>query len=165
MQHYSTSLLGTHGHYLFAFHDYFVEAIAEGIWLDIADRADPFAPPLDHSLAEFPLDTPAELSTSANGLTWELRRSPHRLDELIDGSRFCSQRLFQYNLVLDETSRETASIWIRTINGVTTSRFSLLWPIGDAAQVDGIAGPDDFTVPWDSYLAGVAERRRGAHAD
>lgn len=162
MQHYSTSLLGTHRHYVFAFHDHLVEAIAEGIWLDIADRADPFTPPPDHPLAELPLDAPAELFTSADGLTWNLRRSPRPLDEIIHGSRYCSQRLFQYNLILDGTDKETASIRIRTINGSTTTCFRFQWPLGEPTQIDGIAGPDDFAVPWNTYLAGVAERRRRA---
>jgi len=30
------------------FHDEFAEAIAAGIWLDLADRANPFAPPGSH---------------------------------------------------------------------------------------------------------------------
>jgi hypothetical protein len=40
-RHYATPLLETHRHYLFVFHDEFVEAIAAGIWLDLADRARP----------------------------------------------------------------------------------------------------------------------------
>jgi hypothetical protein len=47
-RHYATPLLETHRHYLFVFHDEFVEAIAAGIWLDLADRADPFAAPISH---------------------------------------------------------------------------------------------------------------------
>lgn len=53
MRYYATPLLDTHRHYLFRFHDEFVEAIAEGIWLDQADRSDPFASPISHPLAFF----------------------------------------------------------------------------------------------------------------
>jgi hypothetical protein len=161
MHHYSTSLLNTHRHYVFAFHDHFIEAIAEGIWLDIADRADPFAPPPDHPLAELPVDAPAELFTSPDGLTWKLRRSPRPLDDIIRGSRYCSQRLFQYNLTLDGADKATASIWIRTTNRATTSYFRFEWSWGnEPVSVDGIASPEDFADVWNTYLAGVAERRR-----
>lgn len=44
MQRYSTPLLEAHQHYVFQFHDEFAEAIAEGIWLDAADPAQPFWP-------------------------------------------------------------------------------------------------------------------------
>lgn len=43
IKHYSAPLLETFQHYVFEFHDEFVEAIAEGIWLDAADRSRPFA--------------------------------------------------------------------------------------------------------------------------
>jgi len=42
VRQYSTPLTGTHQHFVFAFHDEFVEAIAEGIWLDIPDQARPY---------------------------------------------------------------------------------------------------------------------------
>jgi hypothetical protein len=41
MQRYSTPLLETYLHYVFQFHDEFVEAIAEGIWLDATDPCRP----------------------------------------------------------------------------------------------------------------------------
>ena len=153
LHHYSTPLLDTHRHYVFVFHDEFVEAVAEGIWFDIADRGNPFDPLTPHPLAALTLDTPAERFTSADGLVWELRRSPRADNDLIHGSQYCSQRLFQFNLVLEGISKESASVWIRTINGKVISRFSLLWPaIGEVARLEGFAQPNDFDVQWQTYL-------------
>lgn len=160
MQFYSTPLLQTHQHYVFWFHDEFVEAIAEGIWLDLADPARPWARPARHPLATLDPALPAQLTRSAAGIDWELRRAPVCDDDLIRDSALCSQRLYQLDLVLDGHSREAASIWLRTRNDQLTSRLIRPWPGGELARQDGIAHPRDFTQPWEAYLEGVAERRR-----
>jgi len=106
------------------------------------------------------LDTPADRFTSAYGLIRELRRSPRTDSDLSHGSQYCSQRLFQFNLVLDGISKESVSVWIRTINGKVISRFSHRWPSGEVARLEGFAQPDDFSAQWQTYLSEVAERRQ-----
>jgi hypothetical protein len=160
MQRYSTALLQTHQHYVFQFHDEFAEAIAEGIWLDTADRARPFGRLAWHPLAVLDPGLPCERFRSASGIEWELRRAPVPDAELISGSQLCSQRLYQLNLVLDGHSREAASIWLRTRNGHVISRFTQPWPAGELARREGVARPEDFAEHWEALLAGVAERRR-----
>jgi hypothetical protein len=160
MQRYSTPLLDTHQHYVFQFHDDFVEAIAAGIWLDAADRAAPFDPPAPHPLAALAPCLPCERFRSASGIEWELRRSARPDSDLIEDSQLCSQRLYQLDLVLDGNSREAASIWLRTRNGHITSRFVRPWPSGELARHEGLAQPGDFAEPWEAYLAAVAQRRR-----
>jgi len=160
MQHYTTSLLETHLHYVFAFHDELVEAIAEGIWLDVADPSRPFGRPERHPLDRLPASLPGERFLSPSGIQWELRRSPRADSELINGSHLCSQRVWQFNLILDGSTSEGASIWLRTRNGLTTSRLVRPWPAGELARRDGLAQPDDFTEVWEGCLAAIAERRR-----
>jgi hypothetical protein len=137
MQRYSTPLLETHQHYTFQFHDEFAEAIAEGIWLDIADPARPYGRPARHPLAELDPGLPCERFRSASGIEWELRRAPGSDAELVHDSHLCSQRLCQLNLVLDGRSREGASIWLRTRNGHTISRFTRPWPAGELGPARG----------------------------
>jgi hypothetical protein len=160
LRRYSTPLTGTHQHFVFAFHDQFVEAIAEGIWLDIPDQARPYDRPDPHPLAELGSGIPAERFRSASGIDWELRRAPGTDSELIAGSRLCSQHVYQLNLLLDGDSRVSASIWLRTRDGRTISRLVRPWPGGELARCEGVASPDDFEDPWESYLAEVAQRRR-----
>jgi hypothetical protein len=160
MQRYSTSLTDTHQHYVFQFHDEFAEAIAEGIWIDIADPARPYATPARHPLAKLDPGLPHEQFQSASGIQWELRRATASDAELISASRLCSQRLYQLNLVLDERSREGASIWLRTRNGRTVSRLARPWPGKELGRREGIARPGDFEDAWNNYLADVAQRRR-----
>jgi hypothetical protein len=160
VQRYSTALAHTHQHYVFQFHDEFAEVIAEGIWLDIADPAQPYARPARHPLAELDPGLPSERFRSAAGIDWELRHTPEPDSELIAGSRLCSQRVCQLNLLLDGHSREGASIWLRTRNGRTISRFARPWPGGELARHEGLARHEDFETLWEAYLAGVARRRR-----
>ena len=160
MRHYKTPLLETHQHYLFTFHDEFIEAIAEGIWFDLADRADPLAAPSTHPLSPLPADLPGETYTSTQGLVWELQRSQHSDAELLRASRYCSQRVYQFNLTLDGATREAASIWLRTTKNGLVSRFTRPWPIGEVARAQGFAQPRDFDEQWANHLAEVAQRRR-----
>src|ERR1039457_5665129 len=160
MQRYSTPLAETHQHYVFQFHDEFAEAIAEGIWLDIADPARPYARPARHPLAELDPGLPRDRFRSASGIEWELRHAAGSDAELISDSRLCSQRLYQLDLILDGRSREGASIWLRTRNGRTVSQFARPWPGGELARHEGVARPEDFEDPWEAYLASVAQRRR-----
>lgn len=159
MQHYSTPLLETHLHYVFQFHDEFAEAIAEGIWLDAPDPSRPFDRPAQHPLDPLPGSLPGERFLSPSGIEWELRRSPRADNELSNGSHLCSQRVCQFDLVLDGRTSEGASIWLRTRNGLTTSRFVRPWPSGELARLEGLAQPTDFTEAWEACLAAVAERR------
>lgn len=158
-RHYDTPLIGTHRHYLFVFHDEYVEAIAQGIWFDEPDAADPRSLPRDHPLARLDGLVSAEPRTSPSGIAWELRRSPKSREAVLQDSELCSQRLYQFNLVLDGRSRESASVWLRTIDGHATSLLKRDW-VGGVASVDGIAEPEDFFDAWERYVADVAGRRR-----
>jgi hypothetical protein len=160
MQLYSTPLLETHLHYVFQFHDEFVEAIARGIWLDTADPSRPFDRPTQHPLAPLPDSLPGERHLSPSGIEWELRRSPITDSELANRSHLCSQRVWQLNLILDGRSSEGASIWLRTRNGRTTSRLIRPWPPGELGSHEGPAQPHDFTEAWEECLAAIAKRRR-----
>lgn len=71
-----------------------------------------------------------------------------------------SQRVWQFDLILDGRTREGASIWLRTRNGLTTSRLVRPWRGVELARVEGQAEPGDFTEVWDERLAAIAERRR-----
>lgn len=133
---------------MFQFHDEFVEAIVQGIWPDAADPSRPFDRPAQRPLALLRGSLPGERHVSPSGIEWELRRSPRTGSELINGSHLCSQRVWQFNLILDGRTSEGASIWLRTSNGLTTSRLIRPWPSVELARRDGLAHPSDFTDAW-----------------
>jgi hypothetical protein len=157
--HYDYPLIESHDHYLFRFHDEFVEAIARGIWLDEPEAARPFARPAAHPLWELPPDTLTE-RTRSSGVEWELRTNPIPGDQLVHASRLCSQRLFQYNLIGHGRNAEWASVWLRTRRGVTVSTF-VTGPF-DVTRIDaaGVATALTFQDEWERLVEGLATRRR-----
>ena len=90
--HYDTSMLDRYDHYLFSFHDEFVEAIALGIWFDKPHGAEVLSRPDEHPLLELPESAIAQRSTSF-GIDWEMRANPRPLEELVEASVLCPQRL------------------------------------------------------------------------
>ena len=158
-EHYRTPLVGSYRHYLFEFHDLYIEAIAQGIWFDLPDPACPSVLPQDHPLADLDRHSPLEIRQSPSGIVWEIRRNPKDEATLIEDSKLCSQRLYQFNLVLDGRSRESASVWLRTIEGHTTTRMERPWVGGVGSRV-GLATPEDFLIGWEEHVAAVAARRR-----
>ncbi len=158
-KNYQTPLIDRYDHYLFAFHDEFIEAIALGIWLDRPDAANPLKPPEEHPLLELGEATAVDRAVTSN-VAWELRANPTPTDELLAASCLCSQRLLQYNLVLDARSREHASVWLRTRHGRTVSSFVTGFFGRERVTADGIAKPGTFADRWASCVEAVAARRR-----
>lgn len=157
MSNYQTPLLDDYQHYLFRFHDDFVEAIAQGIWIDVAP-GDEYAITAPHPFAndyDFGLVREGE----TEGLTWAVRASPATTDELVQWSRFCSQRLFDFHLDLDGESPVSSTCCLRTRNGVPTSLLGRSW-VGAYDSVDGVAELDELIPAWERYCREVAERRR-----
>jgi len=158
LTHYQYPLLGAFAHYVFRFHDEFVEAIARGIWLDKPDPSRLWDRPVDDPSGLFPVETPARHEVAPSGIEWELRQSPKAIDVLVERAALCSQRLYQFNLVLDGSSREAASVWLRYRRGSLQSTMTRLWA-GAVAARPGVAQPEDFFGSWNEYVEGVAERR------
>lgn len=159
MRHYQTPLVSSYDHYLFTFHDEFIEAIAKGIWLDQPTAGHPMRRPEQHPLAEFPLSLAAESHVSRSGIHWELRRNPRSAEDLVRASTLCSQRLYQFNAILDGQSAPGAGVFLRTRRGKTRSQMTRTW-VGVVAERDGFADAGEFFAPWEEHLADVAQRRR-----
>jgi len=150
-------MLDSHQHFVFVFHDDFVEALAAGIWLDVPED-DPLQMGGEHPLAGLPASTaPAKGSTA--GLSWELVRSQRAEADLLNDARLCSQPLFAFNLILDGGRSGDATAWLRVRDGVATSRFARSW-VGEVASARGVAKPKDFLADWEFYCDEVADRRR-----
>jgi hypothetical protein len=158
-EHYQTPLVGSYRHDLFSFHDEYIEVIARGIWFDRPDPENPSALSVDHPLADLDRHAPQETRQSPSGIAWETRRNPKSESTLIEASKLCSQRLYQFNLILDGRSRESASVWLRTVDGRTTSFMERPWAGGIGSR-DGLASPGDFLDDWEDHVAAVAARRQ-----
>lgn len=155
--HYETPLLDSHQHYVFRFHDDYVEALASGIWLD-TPAEDALKIGVEHPLAGVSASSLREVGSSS-GLTWELTRTTRSDDELLEDARLCSQPLFEFSLVLDGKRGGGSTCWLRSRDDVAVSRLTRAWT-GEFAAVPGIARPEQVMESWEKYCREVADRRK-----
>ncbi len=152
-------MLDEFSHYVFSFHDQFVEAIAAGIWFESADTM----------LGERVLDSTHPLNGLANvepaerfevsGIVCLVRRNPLPLGEIEGAARLCSQVILEVGAELDGRSSTSWSLSRRVRNGVGKS--FLRGYFGNAVEVyDGIPSLFEIRPRIDQWLAEVRERRR-----
>jgi hypothetical protein len=158
-KHYETPLLDEYHHYIFSFHDEFIETIAKGFWIEAIGPKMTDEIPVDHPLNDLPSSIPAE-SFTLLGLRCELRRNTKPLDQLIEASKLCSQKLFQFFLILDGERTASYAARLRTVRGSSATHFQAGWPYPEGITVRGVAEVQDVISSWSEYVRGVADRRK-----
>lgn len=152
-------LLTEHEHYLFAFHDQYVEVLARGIWFEWGKRR--FArgaPSPQHPLAALPPSAVTHRFTVA-GLKCQVRTNPLPMDELLRLARYCSQPLF--HLVLEADA--LGSVWMRMDVRVRRGEVRSTWrnQVGTArASFPGVATQEQVKALAEAELREVARRRK-----
>ncbi|MFI4914964.1 MAG: hypothetical protein ACIAS6_00480 [Phycisphaerales bacterium JB060] len=82
-------------HYVFTFHDEYVEALAKGIWIDAADEPMETAPlASDHPLNGLS-ETFESRTLKVHGKELEVRVNPKPIGTLVADARLCSQSLIE----------------------------------------------------------------------
>ena len=167
-QHYGSSynfggsvdeMLDEFSHYVFTFHDQFVEAIAAGIWFESDDTM----------LGDRDLDTAHPFRGLANieaterfessGIVCVVRRNPLPLDEIERSARLCSQVIVEVGAELDGRSSTDWCLTRRIRNGIGES-FLRGYFGNSVAKYDGIPSMSEIRPSIDQWLAEVGERRR-----
>jgi len=110
-------MMTDYSHYVFSFHDQFVEALAAGIWFEsddtmLGDRD----PASDHPLRGLKHIEPSERFEEA-GITCQVRRNPLSDDELKIHARLCSQTLLEVAAELDGRAGTDWSVTLRNRDG------------------------------------------------
>jgi hypothetical protein len=152
-------MLRDYSHYVLTFHDEFVEAIAAGIWFECADGAfDEHGIGGGHPLAGLGEETMVE-RREVSRITYQIRRNPASLDELVTNARYCSQPLLAFAAELDGRAtvywtlnlRATAD---RPLRSVLSRAFG-----GRPLEFDGVAGLDEALPHVEQWVAEVRQRR------
>jgi len=166
-QHYGTAygfggnvdeMLEEFEHFLFLFHDEFVEVIAAGVCFETSTA--PFD--LESPVRRVGLDDLADACTleqfEEHGIRIHLRKDARSREELLEASRLCDQALYQVALELDGSIRVTHRLTVRTQRGTTKSRWRSFNKV--EARFDGILDDPSALRPLVSrYAAEVAARR------
>lgn len=145
-------------HYVFCFHDQFVEAIAAGIWFESADEmlgertldsAHPFNGLTDVETAE---------RFEGSGIVCSVRRNPLSIGEIERAATLCSQVILEVGAELDGRSSTSWSLTRRVRNGI--GKTFLRDYFGNVVEsYDGIPSVSQIRPRIDQWLAEVRERR------
>ena len=152
-------MLTDFSHYVFRFHDQFVEVLCDGIWFESADAPlGNLKPDSNHPLLKLPESTISE-RFEAHGITCQVRRNPHSIDELKRNAKFCSQTILEVATELDGCSSVNWTLSLRVRDGIL--RSSLRSYFGEAVQqFDSIPSLTDIRPHINAWLAEVHERRK-----
>lgn len=151
-------MLTDFSHYLFSFHDEFVEVIARGFWFE-KDEKSLFKQPLQlgHPFSNLP-ETKVEIFEVA-GIKYKVIFNQTSIDQQIADSQYCQQRLIEiateikgkytinYTLLLMQRQGKLISV-LRQFFGRPTF------------EKDGVATFDDIKPLIDKEIFEIAERRK-----
>lgn len=146
-------------HYVFCFHDQFVEVLSAGIWFETADKfigKRRLKPP--HPLVDLPKSTISHRFT-AHGITCHVRENPAPVEEILRGAAYCSQTLLQFAAEIGRSSSVSWTVSVRRRDGVT--RGHLKGYFGKVeAEYAGVPSLADVQPRIEAWLCEVRERRR-----
>lgn len=144
-------------HYVFSFHDEFIEAIARGFWLEesstklpgkVLTKGHPFLPISENNVVKI----------EAHGLTCQARINNLSEEVLKLNSVFCSQKLIEFALELENTSvSNTLSLIHRNNKYISTLRGYFG---NNEIEFDKFARLEDVKPYIETYMKEVAERRK-----
>jgi hypothetical protein len=167
-RHYRTSynfggnvdeMLEEYFHYVFSFHDEFVEAIAAGIWFEVDDQMlgdRELHPP--HPLRGLAHVNAAE-HFEGSGIRCFVRRNPMSIEEIDRAASLCSQTVFEVGAELDGKTTPSWCVTRRVRNGLGKSYLRSYF--GNVVDTyDGIPTPEEVRHHIDRWLSEVRERRR-----
>ena len=144
-------------HYIFSFHDQFVEALARGIWIDrVDDWSD--EPHPKHPL--YGLEKIANIERrSAHGIDYEIWTNPKPIDDLIRDAELCSQTLMEFGAEFEGKVTPSWAVTLRARAGKL--RSSLRRNFGSVEQTyDGPVVPEVVVPRIEKWLKEVRKRRR-----
>ena len=152
-------MLEEYFHYVFSFHDEFVEAIAAGIWLEADDAM----------LGDREMDAPHPLRGLAHldalehfessGIRCFVRRNPMSDDEIDRAAALCSQTVLEVGAELDGEATPSWFLTRRVRNGIGKSHLRGFFrnAVETYATIPSLA---EIRPHIDQWLSEVRERRR-----
>lgn len=149
-------MLDEFSHYVFHFHDEFIEAIAAGIWFESSEtRLGEQDLNATHPLRGLADIEPIEQFESS-GIVCLVRRNPLPEEEIERGARLCSQVILEVSL--SGSSRADWSLTRRVRNGVGKSFLRDFF--GNSVETyEGIPSLSEIRPRIDTWLSEVRARR------
>ncbi|MEO0325932.1 MAG: hypothetical protein AAF447_23480 [Myxococcota bacterium] len=145
-------------HYLFSFHDEFVEVIAGGVHFDVSDEQ--YA---EGQLHQRPGWTDLPEAAVAHrweysGILCQVRVDDRAQPDVLEASRFCDQAIVQVALELDGRASVSHRLAVRTRGGETKSRWRGYFGASERT-FDGIPSLATIRPLVETHAAEVRKRR------
>jgi len=102
-------MLTDFGHFVFRFHDEFVEALARGFWFEKSNES-LSGKELQNGHPFLPLPETDITKIEAHNLVCQIRTNPTSIDDLKKNTNFCSQKLLEFALELDGKASVTHAL-------------------------------------------------------
>lgn len=151
-------MLNDFKHYLFSFHDQFIEVIARGFWFEQSETP-LFGEELMEGHPLLPLNLENMEIFEAHSLKTQIRFNSKAKEQLIRDAQFCSQKIIQFALEFDGKARIDHTVSLSYQNGQlisTLQGYSNRTPL----TFDGVV-PLEQVLPYIiDYMEKVAERRK-----
>jgi hypothetical protein len=144
-------------HYLFCFHDEFVEVTAGGVHFDLSDARHDGELHQRPGWAGLPESCIAH-RWECSGITCQIRLDARPQDAIIEASRFCDQSIVQVALELDGRASISQRLSVRTRDGETKSRWRGYFGAVEHT-FDGIPSLDELRPLVEEHAAAVRARR------
>jgi hypothetical protein len=151
-------MLTDFSHYVFKFHDQFVEVIAKGFWFE-KDSKSLFKKELKDGHPFLPLPEINVKKFEIEGVKCKAIFNPLDIDYLIQNTRYCQQKLIEFTIEFKgEYSVGQTLLMMQRQNrivSVLSSSFGRL-----AFEKEGVATFEEIKPFVEKYIEEVAERRR-----
>jgi len=148
-----------YSHYVFSFHDEFVEAIAAGIWFEVDDTMlEDRQMRVPHPLMGLAHVQAAEHFESC-GIRCFVRRNPMSGEEIESAAALCSQTVLEIGAELDGDATSSWFLTRRVKNGVGKSYLRGHFR-NVVEEYSGVPSLGDIRPHLDQWASGVRARRR-----
>lgn len=153
-----SEMLTDFSHYLFSFHDQFVEVIAKGFWFEQSETS-LFKQPLQlgHPFLNLP-ETKVQIAEIAE-IKYKVIFNPTAIDLLIENSRYCQQPLIEIAIELDGKYAINHTLLLMQRQGKLISLLRHFFG-RPTFEKDGVATFDDIKPLIEKEIFEIAERRK-----
>jgi hypothetical protein len=152
-------MLTDFSHYLFQFHDEFVEVIARGFWFE-KDFESLFRKDFQKGHPLLPLSEVNTSTLCSFGITYKAIFNPISIEQLVENTRYCQQKLIEFALEHKGEFSVSQTLILKRRHGKLISLLRGVF--GKPVFVkEGVAILEDVKPLLEEYISGVAARRKG----
>jgi hypothetical protein len=151
-------MLTDFSHYVFKFHDQFVEVIARGFWFE-KDASNLFKKDLKEGHPFLPLPEINIKTFEIEGIKYKAIFNPLNTESLIQDTKYCPQKLIEFAVEFEGKYSVSQTLIIMQRQDRLISVLSQF--IGQPQfETEGVAAFEEIKPIVDRYIGEVAERRR-----